>query len=121
MGKLFAGKPSPALQTLSIDFDHHDAFSKAVIGAVERAAPSVIGVRRRRAAGKGRTDAFEGAGSGVIISSDGYALTNNHVIQGAERVDAVLHDGLVVNAEIIGADPDTDLALLRLTNGRLQA
>ncbi|MGE3303794.1 MAG: S1C family serine protease [Hyphomonadaceae bacterium] len=91
-----------------------DAFSDTVIAAVERAAPSVIGVRRRRSAGRGREDAFEGAGSGVIVAHDGYALTNNHVIQGAERVDAVLHDGLVVAAEVVGADPDTDLALLRL-------
>ncbi|HWA22490.1 MAG TPA: trypsin-like peptidase domain-containing protein [Caulobacterales bacterium] len=99
-----------------------DAFSAAVIGAVERAGPSVIGVRRKRhSRDAGREDAFDGAGSGVIVSSDGYALTNNHVIDGAHRVDAVLHDGLVVPADIVGADPDTDLALLRLTGGALRA
>jgi S1-C subfamily serine protease len=98
-----------------------DPFSSVVIEAVERAGPSVIGVRRRRPHGRGRDDAFEGVGSGVIVSSDGYALTNNHVVAGAARVDAVLHDGVVAHAEIVGADPDTDLALLRLNAGALHA
>jgi S1-C subfamily serine protease len=95
--------------------DKHSSFSRAVIRAAERAGPSVIGVRRRRQSMRG--DVFEGAGSGVIVSSDGYALTNNHVVRGAERVEAILHDGLVTDVEIVGADPDTDLALLRLAHG----
>jgi S1-C subfamily serine protease len=74
----------------------------------------VIGVRRKW---RGR-DLYDGAGSGVIISPDGYALTNNHVVKGAGGVDAVLDDGAVVSAEIVGADPDTDLALLRLNGSR---
>ncbi len=72
--------------------------------------PAVIGVRRTSRA----RELYDGAGSGVIISPDGYALTNNHVVRGAGRVEGVLHDGSVVGAEIVGADPDTDLALLRL-------
>ncbi len=94
-----------------------DDFSKTVIGVVETAAPSVIGVRR---ASRGR-DLFDGAGSGVIVSPDGYALTNNHVIKGASRIEAVLHDGQVSSAELVGADPDTDLALLRLSSNGLKA
>jgi S1-C subfamily serine protease len=107
----------PALRETS---HHHprDAFSQAVIEAVEKAGPAVIGVRRGRA---GRENAFDGAGSGVIVSGDGYALTNNHVIRGAERVEAMLHDGQVAAAEIVGADPDTDLALLRLARGSFTA
>lgn len=88
-----------------------DPFSAVVIEAAERAGPAVIGIRR----GSGRESAFDGAGSGVIVAPDGYALTNHHVIKGAKHVVAMLHDGAVVNAEIIGADPDTDLALLRLS------
>jgi S1-C subfamily serine protease len=87
-----------------------DGFSETVVRVVETIGPAVIGVRRTS---RGR-DLYDGAGSGVIISPDGYALTNNHVIRGAGRVEGVLHDGSVVSAEVVGADPDTDLALLRL-------
>lgn len=87
-----------------------DGFSETVVGVVETIGPAVIGVRRTA---RGR-DLYDGAGSGVIISPDGYALTNNHVIRGAGRVEGVLHDGSVVSADVVGADPDTDLALLRL-------
>jgi S1-C subfamily serine protease len=93
-----------------------DAYSEAVIRAVEKAGPSVIGVRR---GARGREDAFDGAGSGVLVTTDGYALTNNHVIRGADRIEASLHDGAVVQADVVGADPDTDLALLRLRASKL--
>lgn len=98
------------------DPDLRDAFSNAVIGAVEKAGPSVIGVRRGK---RGRADAFDGAGSGVIVTTDGYALTNNHVVRGADRLEVSLHDGEVVEADIVGTDPDTDLALLRLHASKL--
>jgi S1-C subfamily serine protease len=91
-----------------------DGFSETIVRVVETISPAVIGVRRKR---RGR-DLYDGAGSGVIISPDGYALTNNHVVKGAGGVDAVLDDGAVVSAEIVGADPDTDLALLRLNGAR---
>jgi S1-C subfamily serine protease len=75
----------------------------------------VIGVRRGRKGAPGGRDAFDGAGSGVIVASDGYALTNHHVIKGADRIEAILHDGAVIPADLVGQDPDTDLALLRLS------
>jgi S1-C subfamily serine protease len=87
-----------------------DSFSETVVNVVESIGPAVIGVRRTSRS----RDLYDGAGSGVIISPDGYALTNNHVVKGAGRVEGVLHDGSVVAAEIVGTDPDTDLALLRL-------
>jgi S1-C subfamily serine protease len=96
--------------------DHRDSFSDAVVKAVDRAGPAVIGVRRAR---RGREDAFDGAGSGVLITTDGYALTNWHVVNGAERLEASLHDGEVKQAEVIGVDPDTDLALIRLAATKL--
>ncbi|MFT3722840.1 MAG: trypsin-like peptidase domain-containing protein [Hyphomonadaceae bacterium] len=102
-----SGKPTPVAES----GDGYDPFSAAVITAVERASPSVIGVRRSR---RGRADAFDGAGSGVLVTTDGYALTNNHVVRGAERIEASLHDGRVIEADIVGTDPDTDLALIRL-------
>jgi S1-C subfamily serine protease len=111
-------KPPAAAAPLIIERPRRDPFSQTVIAVVERTGPAVIGVRR---ASRGR-DAFDGSGSGVIVTQDGYALTNNHVIRGASRVEAVLHDGQVVAAEIVGADPDTDLAVLRLSGaGHAQA
>lgn len=94
-----------------------DSFSETVVRVVEDIGPAVIGVRRTSRS----RDLYDGAGSGVIISPDGYALTNNHVVRGAGRVEAVLHDGSVSPAEIVGADPDTDLALLRLHAKGFQA
>ena len=54
------------------------------------------------------------AGSGVLISSDGYIVTNNHVVEGSSKLLVILNDGRELNAEIIGADPNTDLALLKI-------
>lgn len=88
-----------------------DPYSSTIITVAERAGPSVIGVRRGK---RGRSDLYDGVGSGVIVAPDGYALTNHHVIDGAERIEAVLHDGAVAQARIVGADPDTDLALLQI-------
>ena len=87
-----------------------DDFSETVIRVVETIGPAVIGVRRTSRA----RDLYDGAGSGVIISQDGYALTNNHVVRGAGRIEAILHDGSIAEARIVGTDPDTDLALMRL-------
>ncbi|MGE0530118.1 MAG: S1C family serine protease [Hyphomonadaceae bacterium] len=90
-----------------------DSFSETVIRVVEQIGPAVIGIRRTSR----QRGLYDGAGSGVIISPDGYALTNNHVVRGAGSIEGVLHDGSVASAEVIGTDPDTDLALLRL-NGK---
>jgi S1-C subfamily serine protease len=58
-------------------------------------------------------------GSGVIISDDGYVVTNNHVIDGAEKISITLNDGRELNAEIIGTDPNTDIALLKVEEKNL--
>ena len=55
-----------------------------------------------------------GLGSGVIISPDGYIVTNNHVIDGAERLEVTLNDNRQFNATVVGADPNTDLALIKI-------
>ena len=87
-----------------------DAFSQAVIRVVERVAPSVAHVRRGR-----------GAGSGTVIAPDGYMLTNAHVVDDARSVDIVFADGTTYRATVIGADPATDLAVVRALGPALPA
>ena len=60
-----------------------------------------------------------GLGSGVIVSASGYILTNNHVVESADDIDVVLNDGRHAKAKIIGTDPDSDLALLKIDLDRL--
>ena len=60
-----------------------------------------------------------GLGSGVIVSPEGYILTNNHVVEGAQEIEVTLSDSRRTTAKVIGTDPDTDLAVLRITSDRL--
>jgi serine protease DegQ len=60
-----------------------------------------------------------GLGSGVIISADGYILTNNHVVEGADEIEVVLNDSRHARGKVIGTDPDTDLAILKISLDRL--
>ena len=92
----------------------HDAFSQTVIDASNKVSPAVVGVHRIRQSGP-HTLSLDGSGSAVVFSSDGYAITNHHVIDGAEKVEAVLSDSTTCPAEIVGIDPDTDLAVLKLS------
>ena len=101
-----SGTPSP-----------HDAFSQTIIDASDEVSPAVVGVHRIKQSGP-YTHSLDGSGSAVVFSSDGYAITNHHVIDGAEKVEAVLSDSTTCPAEIVGADPDTDLAVLKLSQTR---
>jgi S1-C subfamily serine protease len=86
-----------------------DAYSRAVIGAVDAVGPSVVSLAVGR---RGRFG--QGAGSGVVIAPDGYILTNAHVVDGAGRVEVVLHDGKAIEARPVGGDRSTDLAVVRV-------
>ena len=66
--------------------------------------------------GRGTERAQIGTGSGVIISPDGYIITNNHVIEGAQSLSVTLNDNRTLNAELVGADPRTDIALLKINS-----
>ena len=98
-----AGAPPPVDDGLALD-----AYSRVVTDVVDRVGPSVVRIDIRRA-GKGG-----GSGSGVIVSPDGLALTNSHVVQGAKTVALTTMEGREYQARVLGDDPDTDLALLRI-------
>jgi S1-C subfamily serine protease len=85
-----------------------DAYSRAVIDVVERVGPAVV---RLDVAAERRRD---GTGSGVVVAPDGLVLTNSHVVGNAARVTATTVDGRSLTARVVGDDPDTDLALVRV-------
>ena len=92
-----------------------DAYSEAVSSVVETVGPAVVRVdTRERVDGKPRG----GTGSGVVISPDGLALTNAHVVNGAREIRLSDTEGRTTEARLLGIDPDTDLALLRADAAR---
>jgi S1-C subfamily serine protease len=99
-----------------------DAYSSAVVAAAERVGPTVVRVDVRRTVSvrsrRGRQDReMGGHGSGFVFTPDGFVLTNSHVVQGAQVVRVEIPDGRSVSAEVIGDDPDTDVAVLRIQAG----
>jgi len=68
---------------------------------------------------QGPGEAQAGLGSGVIVSSSGYILTNNHVVEGADEIEVILNDTRKARAQVIGTDPDTDLAILKIELDKL--
>ncbi|MBI4233423.1 MAG: trypsin-like peptidase domain-containing protein [Chloroflexi bacterium] len=103
-----------------------DAYSQAVVSVAARVSPAVVSIQLRRqgptpAPGRGPQEEATGAGSGIIIAPDGYVLTNNHVVMGSTHLEVFLSDGSRHPAQVVGQDPDTDLALLRLPPSGLPA
>ncbi len=94
-----------------------DAYSRAVVDVVDAVAPSVVSIRV--VAENRRGEAGEGAGSGFVIAPDGFVVTNDHVVDRAKSVVVVFTDGRELEARVVGTDPATDLALLRVPDGGL--
>src|SRR5271157_2072017 len=112
------GEPREPLHSCEVsaegrqDVELLDAYSRAVITVVDAVGPAVVGILVKSAQAGGKPGQA-GSGSGVILTPDGYILTNDHVVRGSKSLTATLRDGTSLDAELIGADPATDLALIR--------
>ena len=100
--------------------DVMDSYSRAVITAAERVSPSVVyievqqPVRGRRGSTPSIPQEARGSGSGFVFTPDGFILTNSHVVHRASKIEVTVADGHKHQADLIGDDPDTDLAVIRI-------
>jgi S1-C subfamily serine protease len=102
-----------------------DAYSQAVVGAAEKVSPAVVHIQvQKKIKSKRRLRNLDqlqpGAGSGFIVSPEGFVITNSHVVIGASKISVNLPDGRIFDADLIGIDPSTDLAVIRIYADNLQ-
>ncbi len=98
--------------SLNEDNELLDAYSRSVTAAAARITPSVVNIEVRQQRRRGEV---RGGGSGFLFTPDGFILTNSHVVSGASQVDVALLDGSRYHATVVGDDPHTDLAVVRIS------
>jgi S1-C subfamily serine protease len=109
------------------DDDLLDAYSRAVINAAEKVSPSVVNIDVHKSPRIKQTSPFRhpeelrGNGSGFIFTPDGFILTNSHVVHQADKIMVSLPDGRRFEGDMVGEDPDTDLAVVRINGSNFSA
>ena len=103
-----------------------DAYSRAVVNATEKVSPSVVNIDvtqriQLRPGSKRPPVERPGSGSGFIFTPDGFILTNSHVVHDASKIEVTIADGTTYEAALVGDDPDTDLAVIRINAAGLPA
>ena len=107
---------------LNTDRQLLDAYSSTITGVVRNASKGVVHIKVIKKVKNPRTKQFEeqaGAGSGFIISNEGYIVTNNHVVEDTNSIIVTLASGQEVSASLIGCDPSTDIAVIKIYEGEL--
>jgi S1-C subfamily serine protease len=107
----------PSAPAQPADDELLDSYSRTITRTVGKVAPAVVNIRvhkTRRENARGPGQEGGGSGSGFVIAPDGFILTNSHVVHGADKMEVTLADGQMFSAQLIGEDPESDLAVIRI-------